>query len=73
MNETLVDYIEKSARYAIRSYSRDLVYQVIGMNNMAYWLQAISKEDWSRIDHLLIYDTLNNAEWIQYGAKYRKG
>ncbi len=52
--------LEKEAKYALTSKSRDLVYEVYGMAKTAYELKAITKEEFFKLNTMLIRDGINN-------------
>lgn len=53
--EIIMKQLEKQARYAQRSLSRDLLYQTYGQACMARQLEAITKDEFMRINHMTIY------------------
>ena len=61
LNDTVMK-LEKQAQYAINSKSRPLIYKALGAIEMARELGAISKDDYLRLDRLLVRDTLNNPK-----------
>lgn len=52
--------LEKEAKYALRSHSRDLVYQTFGAAKMAFELEAITKPQFYRLNELLVVKGLND-------------
>lgn len=48
------------AKYALKSHSRDLVYQTYGAAKMAYKLGAITKDQFRWINDTLVVNGLNN-------------
>ncbi len=70
--ETQVIYkqLEKEALYALRSLSRDLVYQCYGKVKMAQQLLAIDAAQAAELNTLLIRNGLNNPQYVRenYGG-----
>ena len=56
MEKTVYERLDKSADYAIRSMSRSLVYQTYGECLMASELGAISAEEFTALNHKLVYE-----------------
>ena len=52
--ETIMKQLEKQARYAQRSLSRDLLYQTYGQACMARQLEAITREEFAQINHMTV-------------------
>lgn len=52
--------LEKDARYALNSHSRDLVYQTYGAARMAWQLDAITKLQFNRLNEMLVVKGLND-------------
>lgn len=52
--------LEKEAKYALRSHSRNLVYQTFGAAKMAFELEAITKPQFYLLDELLVVKGLND-------------
>lgn len=63
-SKQLVEMLWKKARFAVNSYSIELVYETKGMVGMCYDLGKIEWSDASMIDHFLIHDSLNNPDWF---------
>ena len=55
----------KDIEYAKNSFSKELMYQALGMVKMAFELGAITKEEYFELDHKLIYEGLNDREFIK--------
>lgn len=72
-DEKMVEYLLRNATYAINSKSLNLVYQVYGEASMAYRLKALTWDEFSKLNTLLIRDTLNNGrlmnEWDKDHSK----
>lgn len=68
--ETMAEYLLRNATYAINSKSKHLVYQVYGEASMAYRLKALTWEEFSKLNTLLIRDTLNNGRLMNEWEKY---
>ncbi len=70
--ETQVIYkqLEKEALYALRSLSRDLVYQCYGKVKMAQQLLAIDAAQAAELNFLLVRNGLNNPQYVRetYGG-----
>ncbi len=62
--------LEKEALYALRSLSRDLVYQCYGKVKMAQQLFAIDAAQAAELNTLLIRNGLNNPQYVRetYGG-----
>lgn len=56
----IYDELRKEAAYALQSHSRDLVYQTYGKASMARNLNAISKDEFSQLNTMLVRNGLNN-------------
>ena len=52
--------LEHKAQYALRSHSRDLVYETFGAAKMAYQLEAITKEQFFWLNDMLVVHGLND-------------
>lgn len=63
---TIYENLLKSAKYALNSYDRELVYECLGQMRMAAYLNAITHEEARTIDKMLIRDGLNNPEWFHH-------
>ena len=61
-NVSYYDDLLKKARYAIASKSRDLVFKIYGMASMARKLEAITFEEFTVLNEMLIKDGLNNTK-----------
>lgn len=66
-DETMVEYLFRTAAYAINSKSLHLVYQVYGEVCMAYRLEFLTWEDFSKLHTMLVRDVMSNGrltnEW----------
>jgi len=60
--DEIIAYLWKRARYAVKSLSRDDIFETHGALKMAVNLGAVKWEDVRDIDQLLIRDTLNNPK-----------
>ena len=58
--KTVYESLVKNADYALANLSRDLVYEVYGMAQMAYKLGGITKNEFYALNDKLIRDGLNN-------------
>lgn len=56
------EWLERKARYAINSKSRNLVYEAYGMAKAFYMCDAISKTEFWSMNDLLVRDTMNNGK-----------
>ena len=52
--------LERDAKYALNSHSRDLVYQTYGAASMARSLGAITHDQYMRLSAMLVTNALNN-------------
>ena len=59
-------YLSQRAVYAIRSRSRDLVYQTYGEACMAAKLGAITKGQFYDLNTQLVHDTMNGRIWPEF-------
>lgn len=57
---TLFARLEREAKYALNSHSRDLVYQTYGAAKMAFELGAIIKPQFYLLNDLLVVHGLND-------------
>ena len=71
--ESILEYLERTSKYAIASKSRNLVYEAYGEAMMAYRLKALSWPEFSEINALLIRDTLNNGRLMTEWERERLG
>ncbi|MCI7808103.1 hypothetical protein MR626_02245 [bacterium] len=61
MDQNVLFYrLEREAKYALNSHSRDLVYQTFGAAKMAFELEAITKAQFYRINDMLVVHGLND-------------
>ena len=67
--ETIMKQLEKQARYAQRSLSRDLLYQTYGQACMARQLEAITREEFAQISHMTVYFMNTHARELEEGDK----
>lgn len=58
-NEIFAD-LEKKARYALNSHSRDLVFETFGMAKMARNLGAITKGQFNQLNEMLVVKGIND-------------
>lgn len=59
-NNVLFSQLERDAKYALSSHSRNLVYQTYGAAKMAYQLQAITKSQFGLLNEMLVVKGLND-------------
>lgn len=60
--------LERRARYALNSHNRDLVCEIFGMAKMARNLRVITKEQFYKLNELIVAKGLNNpAIWSEVG------
>ena len=52
--------LERDAKYALNSHSRDLVYETYGAAKMAYTLEAITKNQFYLLNDMLVVHGLND-------------
>jgi len=64
------DYIRKKAEYALRSRNKLLLYEVHGMQEMAYAARVIDKDSYYRLNDLIVAHGMNNPQWCRenYGG-----
>lgn len=65
--ETIMKQLEKQARYAQRSLSRDLLFQTYGQACMARQLEAITKDEFMRINHMTVYFINTHVQELEGG------
>ena len=65
INVSIFEQLKTEARYALVSFSRDLVYEVYGKAKMAHQLQALTWDQFLVLNTALVRNGLNNADWIQ--------
>ena len=58
----IYDNLLKKAQYALKSESRDLVYEIYGMAKMASELNAITHEQFMALNEMLVRNGLNNPK-----------
>ena len=59
---TLFARLEREAKYALNSHSRDLVYQTYGAAKMAFELDAITKPQFYLLNDMLVVHGLNDPD-----------
>jgi hypothetical protein len=69
---TIYDNLLKSAKYALNSYDRELVYECLGQMRMAAYLNAITHDEATTLDTMLIRNGLNNPEWFHQLEQWEK-
>ena len=52
--------LEREAKYALNSHSRNLVYQTFGAAKMAFELEAITKPQFYLLNDMLVVHGLND-------------
>lgn len=57
---TLFSRLERDAKYALNSHSRNLVYETYGAAKMARYLDAITKPQFDRLNDMLVVKGLND-------------
>ena len=57
---TLFARLERDAKYALNSHSRNLVYEAYGAAKMARYLDAITKPQFDRLNEMLVVNGLND-------------
>ena len=57
---TLFARLERDAKYALNSHSRDLVHETYGAAKMARYLDAITKPQFDRLNDMLVVKGLND-------------
>lgn len=57
---TLFARLEREAKYALNSHSRNLVYQTFGAAKMAFELEAITKPQFYLLNDMLVVYGLND-------------
>ena len=66
-DESWITYLLERAKYAIRSQSKELVYEVYGMAKGMRMVNAITKEEMWTMTNLLVRDTMNNGRrWSKF-------
>lgn len=53
--ETVMEQLEREAGYAQRSRSRDLLIETYGKAKMARQLEAITHQEFMKINHMTVY------------------
>lgn len=61
-NAKIYKNLIKSAKYALTSKSRNLVYQTYGGACMAFKLGAISKDEYYELNTMLVTNGINNPK-----------
>ena len=61
-----VEYLEHKIRYAANSYSRDLMYQALGMVDFAGIMNSISNDEYVRLSSVICHEYLNNPKWFHH-------
>ena len=56
----IFDRLEREAKYALNSHSRDLVNETYGAARMAYSLEAITKPQFYLLNEMLVVKGLND-------------
>lgn len=59
--------LERESKYALRSHSRNLMYQTYGAAKMAYELGAITKPQFLRLNEILVVKGLNDPATAIWG------
>lgn len=59
-SNTLFARLEREAKYALNSHSRNLVYQTYGAAKMARELGAITKPQFDRLNDMLVVRGIND-------------
>jgi len=62
MSNVIFESLIEEANYAIRSKSRDLVFEVYGMAKMARLTHVITPEQFKKLNEMLITDGINNPK-----------
>lgn len=57
---TLFARLEREAKYALNSHSRNLVYQTFGAAKIAFELEAITKPQFYLLNDMLVVHGLND-------------
>lgn len=71
INVSIFEQLKTEARYALVSFSRDLVYEVYGKAKMAHQLQALTWDQFTALNNALIYHGINNSDWIQKRPEFQ--
>lgn len=68
--QSIKSKIKRNAEYALRSHSKNLLYGAYGAAQMAYKLNAITKDEFYELNDLIVCHGLNNPEWCRenYGG-----
>lgn len=56
----IFDRLEREAKYALNSHSRNLVYETYGAAKMAFALEAITKPQFYLLNEMLVVKGLND-------------
>lgn len=62
--QDIYEQLEKEALYALRSLSRDLVYECYGKVKMALVLDAIDAAQAAELNTMLVTNALNNPRYV---------
>ena len=66
-SKSIMDQLIKEAEYAQRSLSKDLLLEVYGKALMARQLEAITFEEFMRINHMTVYFINTHARELEVG------
>lgn len=56
----ILEKLHREARYALNSHSLNLTYQTYGKAEMAYQLKAITWDEFSELNTILVRNGMNN-------------
>lgn len=62
----LLAELTRKANYAIARKRRSLVYETYGMAKGMYFVDALELEDFSKINDLLVVNTINSHDWRDF-------
>ena len=63
---TIFEQLKQEALYAQRSFSERLLYQTYGKACMARQLEALTKEEFTEINHMTVYFMNTDKEYIKH-------
>ena len=62
MADNIYGFLVTTALYAMKSKSRDLVFEAYGQVKMAQRLKAITKSEFMELSRMLVRDGINNRQ-----------